>query len=425
MEQRENAEQVAGSVAKLGAAELLAALSYMTDVVPDGCNYHSWHVALVGRHLASIIAPHIERDVFYAGLLHDLGAVGAYKHITEYTSAEEQTRDIRIKSHPQRSALLVESLPGTESIVEIIKYHHECWNGGGYPFGKFGPAIPLGSQILRIADSLSTAGCFSRHVHLAHGLHELASSTSYVWSKSLWESVVRSTEDSAFYNALLDLARLPVMISEAINSLGVPDDLQSDGCIDLIIEIFATQVDAKDPLKTGHSFRVAQYAKALAKQMEMSSEDIRLAFIAGMVHDCGRMAVPSDVLSHQGKFSKREMDVVRRHAWSTVKILSCLPDKPSMVALAKIAGHHHERCDGMGYPSRLPGDSMHPITKILAVVDAFDAMVSVVAYRALSPKYALMKIKQATGTQFDPAAADALAKMIEETGLMEELEMAG
>ncbi|MCX8053374.1 MAG: HD domain-containing protein, partial [Armatimonadetes bacterium] len=145
---------------KLDSGELLAALSYLTDIIPSGSYYHLWRVALVSERIAADIAPDIGRDVFYAGLLADIGAVGAQKHITHYATSQEQVDDVNIRVHTQRGAVLLDWLPGMGLAAQFVASHHEWWNGGGYPSGKSGDAIPMGSRILSAVVTASVAGCF-------------------------------------------------------------------------------------------------------------------------------------------------------------------------------------------------------------------------------------------------------------------------
>lgn len=408
----------------LRPAELLAAMSYMADIVPDGCCYHSWRVALVARQLASTLSPDIERDVFYAGLLQDIAAIGAHKHITSYFTHREQVQDAHIKSHPQRAAAMLDWLPGMGTIAEYVRWHHERWDGQGYPGNKTGEEISLGSQILGMADTADIAGCFGSPSDLAAGLRWLAPLTGNAWSKDLWEALVRSVSDTGFYKQLMDTKSLAEVIAQKIKDLKVPTELDNDEGTERVLHLFAALVDLKDTSTTGHSLRAARYAKSLAEYMKIDDADIGMVYRAGLVHDCGRVGIPTHILNRSGRLNDKELKLVRKHATMTIRVMSCMPDYADIVALGHIAGHDHERYDGGGYPDGLAGEDIPMPSRILGVADAFDAMISATSYRILSPRCAVLRLQQASGKQFDPTVVDAMVEAVDKGAISQEISLA-
>ena len=407
-----NAQADGSGALKLSSAELLAALSYLTDVTPSGSHYHSWRVALVSQHLAGALSPAAQRGVFYAGLLHDAGAVGAHKHITQYTTLKEQTDDVDIRSHSQRGAALLNWLPGMGAAAQFVASHHEWWNGRGYPGGRAGDAIPLGSLILGITTVADIAGCFRSKSNLRSVLPTLSSLTSQAWPPEVWAALVRSTKDAEFYRALADPAALPGLVKQKITELKVPEELDNEEGVERVLHLFAALVDLNFSSTTGHSLRTARRAEALARLMKLSDEESRTAYRAGLVHDCGRLGIDAYILNKSGRFSETEMQTARKHAEMTIRVLGCLPECPGMEMLGQLAGHDHERVDGNGYPDKLQGDNIPLISRVLSVVDAFDSMVSSQQYRLLTPKGAVVRLEQNSGTQFDPSVVEAMVAAI-------------
>jgi HD-GYP domain-containing protein (c-di-GMP phosphodiesterase class II) len=397
----------------IGAAELLAAAGYMTDCHLAGSTYHSWRVALVAQRLASSLAPDARTDIFYAGLLHDVGTVGAKKHIDQYDSLEAQLSDAHIKTHSDRGAALLEQIPGMATAARFVRSHHERWNGRGYPDGVRGDDIPLGSQIIRIADEATSAGCFTTGFKLHDCLAGLARLTHKAWSKQLWEAMVRSTADAAFYRSLMSEEELPGLVSRLLAELPPNEEALCEKSVERIYHVFAALTDAKDSAKAGHTVRVAHTAYAIAQKLKLSDDDSLTTYHAGLVHDCGWVAIPADILPYSGRFSKQEIEVVRRHAEITIRIMGCLPDHPAMAELGKLAGSHHEWLDGKGYPNHLVASDLHAETQILSVADALDAMVSAANYRILSVKGALARLNEGVDTQFDAKVVAALASLVE------------
>lgn len=398
---------------QLDPAKLLAALSYMSGVTADGCRFHSWRVALLAAHLAAEIEPEIQRDVFYAGLLHDIGAVGAYKHITEYPSVQAQLEDSQIRNHPRVAAAMLDWLPGMSAASSFVKSHHEWWDGSGYPSHEAGKSIPLGGRILAIADMADLHGCMDSPTRLTEKFRALSCLAGLAWPKELWAPLVQSTR-SELYSQLMDPEALPQLISQKTAELPVPEELANEEGAERALHLFAAVVDVKDPLTAGHSFRTARYAEALMRQMGQPDEDAVTAYRAGLVHDAGRVGVPSLIANRAGRLTNDELNLVRCHAQMTIRILNCLPDCSDMAELGRIAGHDHERYDGAGYPNRLAGDNIPLVSRVLSVVDAFDAMISTTSYRMLSSRCAVIRLQKCSGTQFDPDVVDAMVAAMEE-----------
>lgn len=422
--QSERTADKEAATANLGAAELLAAISYMSDCALTGCTYHSWRVALVARKLAASLSPEEQFDVFYAGLLHDIGTVGAKKPMDQYPTLQAQLSDVHMRSHPDRGAALLERIPGMEGAARLIKLHHERWDGSGYPDAVSGDDIPMGAQVIRAADEAASAGCFVSGLRLAECLGQLARLTQKAWSRQLWEALVRSAADAGFYRALMSEDDLPAMISRTISELSLGEETLSEKSVERIYHVFAALTDAKDNSKAGHAIRVARTAHAVAAKMKLGEDECLTAYHAGLVHDCGWVAIPGGILPYSGRLSRHELDIVRRHAEFTIKILGCLPDRPAMAELGRLAGGHHEWLDGKGYPNHLSAGKLHTITRILSVADAFDGMVSASSYRILSVKGALSRLKEGVGAQFDAKAVAALAGLVERGELQDDTSLA-
>lgn len=405
--------------ADVRSAELLAAASYMTDILPNGCLYHSWRVALIAERLASALVPEEAGDVFYAGLMQDVGTVGAYKHITQYTSLQKQLDDPLIRSHPRRGAAMLDWLPGMSGAAKLVRSHHEWWDGRGYPDSKVAKEIPTGSQILLAVETMDAAGCFASSSALVDGLRQLTVFTGHAWCREVWAAVVHSVGDSEFYKAIMDQTVLQSMISDTLARRPVPTELDCVEGIERVFHVMAALVDAKDPSTSGHSLRTAKFARGLAEHMGLSENEVHTAYQAGLVHDCGRLGVPTPILKRQGRLNSEEMNLVRKHAQMTMRVMSCMPTCPGMARIGELAGHDHERYDGTGYPDRLAGENIPIISRILCVTDAFDAMTSSTSYKhLLSPRFAVIRLQQAAGAQFDPHVVDSMTSAVE-AGVLE------
>lgn len=155
-----------------------------------------------------------------------------------------------------------------------------------------------------------------------------------------------------------------------------------------------------------HSFQVTMYAIAIAKEMHYSYDDIRLIGIGAMLHDIGKLLVPSEILMKPGKLTDEEYKEVKQHTQKGFDLLRNLHSVSLLVA--HCAYQHHERIDGSGYPRGLVDSEIHPFAKIIAVADVFDALTSTRVYRKkMLPTEAIAIIDEVKGIQFDARVVDA------------------
>ena len=179
-----------------------------------------------------------------------------------------------------------------------------------------------------------------------------------------------------------------------------------------VIGSLASTIDAKDRYTSGHSRRVAEYSRELARRMGKSEEDQEIVFTAGLLHDVGKISVPGDVINKPGRLTDEEFDQIRIHPVSGYHILEGIHDDERIGYGAK---YHHERYDGKGYPNGLQGEDIPEIARIIAVADAYDAMASDRSYRKLLPQDVVRgEIVKGRGTQFDPEIADIMLQIMDE-----------
>ena len=171
-------------------------------------------------------------------------------------------------------------------------------------------------------------------------------------------------------------------------------------------------VDAKDRYTSGHSRRVAEYARMIAERMGKSPLEQEEIFQAGLLHDVGKIRVPAEIINKPGRLTDEEFALIKIHPVTGYHILHEVSEETLIAISAK---YHHERYDGKGYPSGLTEKNIPEMARILGVADSYDAMTSNRSYRdALSQETAREEIKKGKGTQFDPEMADIMLQMIEE-----------
>jgi len=177
------------------------------------------------------------------------------------------------------------------------------------------------------------------------------------------------------------------------------------------IEALAAAVDAKDHYTRGHSDSVAKYSLALAKRLGLSTTEMENLKAAALLHDIGKIGTPDSILRKPGPLKIDEWQVIEDHPRIGSEILERVQQLNSIVPAVR---HHHERYDGLGYPCGLAGKNIPLIARIIALADAYDAMVSDRTYRsALSSGEALEEIKRCAGTQFDPELVQMFVEIIQ------------
>ena len=179
-----------------------------------------------------------------------------------------------------------------------------------------------------------------------------------------------------------------------------------------VVQTLAEAIDAKDKSTNGHSTRVAEYAREIARRYGYTLKQQEDIYMMGLLHDVGKIGIPDSVINKPGKLTPEEYETIKMHSRVGARILRKIEEMPKLVEGAR---WHHERYDGKGYPDGLVGESIPEEARIIAVADAYDAMSSRRSYRDILPQEKVRsEIVEGKGTQFDPGFADIMLAMIDE-----------
>ncbi|MFB7257825.1 HD-GYP domain-containing protein [Streptomyces nojiriensis] len=180
------------------------------------------------------------------------------------------------------------------------------------------------------------------------------------------------------------------------------------------IRALVQAVDIKDRYTRGHSERVGQASTMIARELGMTEDRLETVRIAGILHDVGKLGVPTRLLRKDGPLTPQERRIIELHpeyGHEMVRGIGFLGEARSAIL------HHHERVDGSGYPYGLTGEQIPVLARVVAVADAFDAMTSTRSYsRARPVPVALAELERCAGAQFDPSMVRALVDAIGRTG---------
>lgn len=180
------------------------------------------------------------------------------------------------------------------------------------------------------------------------------------------------------------------------------------------IETIGAVVDRRDPYTGAHQHRVADLSLAMGRRLGLAGMRLEGLYLGALIHDVGKVAVPSELLSRPGRLTAEEMALVRRHVQVGTELVR---DTRFPWPLAQIIGQHHERLDGSGYPEGLRGDQLLLEARVVAVADVFESMASHRPYRpALGVGAALAELRGNRGRLYCPQAVDACTWVVESLG---------
>ncbi len=171
------------------------------------------------------------------------------------------------------------------------------------------------------------------------------------------------------------------------------------------IKTITNSIEARDPYTKGHSERVAQFAKAIAEELNWEKNEIELIDWGGMLHDVGKIGISDSILKKPEKLTENEYNVIKSHPLIGTQIIKNISFLESVIPYIL---EHHERFDGKGYPGGMAGKNISIKGRLLSVADSFDAMTTVRPYKkALKPENSFREILRNKGTQFDPEIVEA------------------
>ena len=219
---------------------------------------------------------------------------------------------------------------------------------------------------------------------------------------------------AALWSVVGFFAPLLVLIPLFVARWAVAQFAEQQKAYEATVGALCQAVETKDFYTRGHSDRVSRGSVMIAREIGMRGERVEAIRYAGMLHDVGKLGVPTKVLQKTGKLTEEEYDAIQLHPMRGLDIVREIGFLDE--ALAGIM-HHHERIDGRGYPMGLAGDEIPEFARVLAVADAFDSMTSTRSYRGARPvAEAIEELRKWSGTQFDPAFVDAFVAALKREG---------
>ena len=414
--------------------EILAALSFALDLTEGAVAGHALRSCLLASRMAEAVGltPDMLFDLYYASLLKDVGCSsnaarmcqivgGDDRAIKSGVKLEDWTRPhqpklatlqllwtvvlpgrpgwakaarilkIGLTQHTNnrdlialrcdRGASIVRKIGLTDRVAAAVRHLDEHWDGSGYPDRLQGKAIPLLSRFLAVAQHLDV---FQTSQGQQAAIDVLEERSGRWFDPALVRAAVSLHKDGSLWR-LCDQGSAETVMQEVLEreptaskNLPGPAGRGEDG-INQICEAFADVVDAKSPFTARHSQGVRQAAVAIGKAMGLSQERLLVLSRAALLHDIGKLSVPNSILDKPGRLTEDEFATVQRHALLSRNILSRIAP---FQEIATIAGQHHEKLDGSGYPHRLLSKELPLESRLMAVADVYAALSEERPYRA-------------------------------------------
>ena len=316
-----------------------------------------------------------------------------------------------IETRCHRGADIAGKLRFPSAVQDGVRSLDEHWDGSGKPEGLKGEAIPLYSRIALLAQ---VADVFHVDRGIEGALAEVAARSGTWFDPDIAAAFDRIAREPGFWDPIARGHEASALEAIAPRGVRVPVD---EAYLDDIASAFSGVIDAKSPFTAGHSQRVMLFSDMIAEELGASQEHRRWLRRAALLHDIGKLGVSNAILDKNGKPTDSEWDAIRLHPVHGRTILARVP---VLADTAFVAGSHHERLDGRGYPDGVGGAELGTDTRISSVADVFDALSAERPYRAAMPiPKALAIMDEDSGGAFDPAILRALRSGLRRAGMWE------
>lgn len=306
--------------------------------------------------------------LYLSTLLHDIGATTSLKF--------SHSAKTFIKEHCITGYKILKSFPIFEGISNIIFYHHENFDGTG-PMQLAGNQIPIESQIIRISDlaELLYEEKFPPYKQKKRITDWIKSNSNILFSEKLCEAFLKVASNDIFWFDLENISFIDSILDNVAPTLDIYLNLDE---FESIAYIFSNIIDSKSTFTAMHSRGIADLAFKISKHLNYSDDKCKKMKIAGLLHDIGKLAIPTKILDKNGPLTKEEFSIIKSHVYYTSIILDRIEDIP---CIKNWASNHHEKLNGKGYPRGLCSKDLSEESRILAVCDIYQALTEDRPYR--------------------------------------------
>jgi HD-GYP domain-containing protein (c-di-GMP phosphodiesterase class II) len=371
----------------ISLSEIIAALSFAIELTDGAVSGHALRTCLIGMRIADEagFTEEEKTSLYYALLLKDIG--------------NEEMIGLRC----DRGRSIVHKLSMGSLAADAVGSLEEHWDGSGYPNRARGEEIPQLARVGAIAQHLDMFSIGRSPIIAVETLKEWSGSwfdprfvqaaLSLDRNGRLWDHCRAADSHETTRSAVLDLDPHRCRLLD-------------DSRIDRICEAFAEVVDAKSHFTFRHSMGVAKFARGIAQTLKLPPDRIRLVWRAALLHDLGKLGISNRILNKTTPLTEAEWRSVHLHPGLTRRILEQIEP---FQEIAIVAGEHHEKLDGSGYPNRLTASDLAIESRIIAVADVYGALSENRPYReGLHHEEIVPILDNLAGRQLDGDCIEAL-----------------
>ncbi|HHU56577.1 MAG TPA: HD domain-containing protein [Acholeplasmataceae bacterium] len=309
-------------------------------------------------------------DLTALALLHDIG-VSSRKVINILPRETDSIVDLEAKKeHCEYGEENIKSFPFLLQHKNVIKYHHEAFNGSGF-YGLKGENIPFLSRIIALADNLDLKFDLKKVYYNREQIQNIKDyvidNINVLFFENISRAFIEVTDDLIFWkNLSLDsYDELLLKLTPPINIDVTYRDIKK------LIEVFSKIVDSKSKYTANHTTELTAKIVYIAKHFNLPNIDIEKLIIASFLHDIGKVGISNEILDKEGKLTTEEFEQIKKHPEIGWKILK---DIDGLDEISEWIYSHHEKLNGSGYPRGLSGDKISFHTRLLTCVDIYQSL---------------------------------------------------
>ena len=397
-----------------------AILKTISELVECRDNITGGHIERTQSYLRLLLDFLMEHDIYYdeisswdidllimSSQLHDVGKISIKDEILMKPGKLTDEEFDEMKNHATYGVEIIRRIASNTSESQFLYYaellagsHHEKWNGSGYPRGLAGEEIPLQGRLMAIVDvydALTNERPYKKAFSHEDSISIIEEEKGKHFDPQIAEVFLKHEKE---FSSAAEKASAFTIQNDTLNSA---------------ISVVANIVGARGGKELGHTNRMRRYLDLFVHALldhenyrhEVSTWDTDIFMISAQLHDIGKIAVADHILNKTGKLSDEEFEIIKVHADFGVKIVQQIKESVGNARLLHhaetLAGSHHEKWDGTGYPHGLKGNGIPLQGRIMALVDVYEALTTDRPYRdRKTHDEAIEIIMNGSGTHFDP-----------------------
>lgn len=358
------------SCKQISMSDLMFSISEAMDIAHHNLALHQLRTAYICWKMAeeAEFAPSQIEKLFLAAMLHDIGAFTAQEKINHYEFEAEDC-----EPHCLRGALIYSQVPWLAASAKMVRLHHTPWHCCSESIDA--PDV-MEAQMLLLAEMLERE--IDREMHILNQSSALRETMRNKAGKTIHHNVVelflRVSENEVFW---LELTAPQLMTF--LKYKGPVQHIYGDAAAALRMEEFFTDIiDFRSKYTATHTAGVSSCTSSLGTLLGLPEFERIELNLAATLHDLGKIGIPTEILEKPGKLTRQEFAMIKMHSYLTFTLLDSVR---GLEEVARIAGSHHEKLDGSGYPFHIENDEISTSSRIVAVSDVFTALAEDRPYR--------------------------------------------